>query len=61
MEKKNKKVYKIEDTYPGVLKEYMSYFHSLKENQKAQNYKTLLKWLSDSKSGNLGLRLTAPN
>lgn len=33
--KKNKKVYKIEDTYPGVLKEYMSYFHSLKENQKA--------------------------
>lgn len=30
-----KKVYRIEDTYPGVLKQYMSYFHSLKENQKA--------------------------
>ena len=36
-EKTNKqtKEYGIEDKYPGVFKEYMSYFHSLKQNQKA--------------------------
>ena len=36
MKKKNQtKEYGIEDKYPGVFKEYMSYLHSLKQNQKA--------------------------
>lgn len=35
-EKKDQtKEYGIEDKYPGVFKEYMSYLHSLKQNQKA--------------------------